>query len=72
MLMYEINGLEEVSGHHTCRFFMTSLVEYLKKGWTFDTFNLDTNSMNASLADVLGSHLGLKYSGKYFTLILLY
>ena len=67
MLMYEKDGMEEVSGLQTCRFFMTSIVEYLK-GFSFNTFDLNTNNVNASLKENLQNHLGLKYAGEYLYL----
>jgi hypothetical protein len=62
--MYEKDGMEEVSGLQTCRFFMSSMVESLKKGWSFSAFDLDTNNVNATINENLQTHLGLKYAGK--------
>lgn len=62
--MYEKDGMEEVSGLQTCRFFMSSMVESLRKGWSFSAFDLDTNNVNATINENLQTHLGLKYAGK--------
>lgn len=66
MLMYDKDDMSEVSGPQTCKFFMSSLAEYLKTNqWPFGTFDLKTNNVNASTKEILAKELGLKYSGKW-------
>lgn len=65
MLMYDKDGLEEVSGPHTCKFFMSTFVEFLKEEkMSYGSFDLQANNVNATIKDNLAKELGLKYSGK--------
>lgn len=65
MLMYEKDGLEEVSGLHTCKFFMSTFVEFLKEEkMSYGSFDLESNNINDTIKDNLAQELGLKYSGE--------
>lgn len=72
MLMYDKGAMEEVSGHNTCNFFMTSVVNTLKaKKIQYGNVDLNGNNPNATLEEILAKELGLKYSGTLtFSLLL--
>lgn len=64
LLVYEKDDLDEVSGPQTCKLFMSTFVEYLKKKkWPYGNFDLETNNVNATIKENLAKELGLKYSG---------
>ena len=62
--MYEINGDHRVSGPHTCKLAMASLVEDLKRhNISYDLYDLETNKY-LSAVHYLRQQLGLDYGGQ--------
>ncbi|CAG7700227.1 unnamed protein product [Allacma fusca] len=62
LLMYEKDGRDDVSGPHTCKFFMSTVVDDLKKFVIdYDTLDLE-NTANVSLHERMGDSMRSKYA----------
>jgi len=65
MLIYDKDDMEDVSGPHSCKLFMSTFIEYLKDNkWSYGNFDLKTNNINATIKENLAKELGLKYAGE--------
>ena len=64
MLVYDKEGMEEVSGSQTCKFFMSTVVEYLKlEYYHFENLDLGNNP-TISLHERLGKAMGIRFASK--------
>jgi len=72
MLIYEKDGMEDVSGPQTCKMYMSTLVEYLKKRkWPYGNFDVNSNNVNATIKENLAKELGIKYASRFLHICLL-
>lgn len=67
MLVYEKDGCRYLSGKHTCKLMMETLVEFFKRrGLHYGSYDLEKNAGD-SIKTNLQRELGYQYNSEYIT-----